>query len=63
MTLTIPPIDDLVSESLFASLLVAVLAIAGEGNGTAAIVIIGVIQVIDLPTLIGVVCEEAREGC
>jgi len=57
----IPPI--LESETFLATVLIALLAIAGDAHGTVAILTIGAVQIIDLPALVKAVCEEAREGC
>lgn len=52
-----------ISKNTVASFLVALLAGIGAANGTVAVIIIGAIHIIDLPALIRVIGQEAREGC
>jgi hypothetical protein len=52
-----------ISENTLATVLVALLAFTGSANGTVAVVVIGGIHIVDLPALIRVIGQEAREGC
>ncbi|TKX53015.1 hypothetical protein EXE42_14625 [Halorubrum sp. SP3] len=56
-------LSDIVDRNTLAVILVAILAFAGQANGTIAVLTIGLIQIVDLPALVGVICQEAREGC
>ncbi|WP_066411706.1 hypothetical protein [Halorubrum aethiopicum] len=56
-------LSELVDRNTVAVVLVAILAFADHANGTVAVLTIGLIQIIDLPALVGVICQEAREGC
>lgn len=52
------------SETLAASLLVAFLVVVGEANGSLGVLVIGLLHILDLPSLLKVVCSEARkESC
>jgi hypothetical protein len=52
------------SETLAASLLVTGLVVVGEANGTLGVLVIGLLHILDLPSLLKVVCSEARkESC
>jgi len=53
----------IITKNTVASFLVAVLAGIGAANGTVAVIIIGAIHIVDLPALIRVIGQEAREGC
>ncbi len=59
MNLTLPDLAP--SEQLVASFLIGTLVLIGEANGTLAIVIIGVLYTVDLPSLLTVICREARK--
>jgi hypothetical protein len=62
MPWTLPEIAP--SETLVASLLVALLVVMGEADGTLGVMVIGLLQILDLPALLEVVCSEARkESC
>jgi hypothetical protein len=62
MTWTLPDLAP--SETLAASLLVALLVVLGEADGTLGVLVIGLLHILDLPSLLKVVCSEARkESC
>lgn len=53
----------LFNENTIPTGLVAALPFAGQANGTIAVVIIGLVYMVDLPALLQVICEEARTDC
>ncbi|WP_144900816.1 hypothetical protein [Halobellus captivus] len=56
-------VSQLINENTIATVLVALMAFTGSANGTVAAVVIGGIHMIDVPALIRVIGQEAREGC
>lgn len=49
------------SETLAASLLVGILVLTGKASGSLGVMVIGLLHIIDLPTLLKVACSEARK--